>query len=136
MDETNLRKFVRRAIAFFSRTHASGHRFLSDSLSGFHARIWFPHVPLAIGLGLFGFRNLVPLLTEIGNLRTGTVHYSPVQEFRALPEFFHDLGKGPHSLIGLLEILMAVGLLFRSRFAWSVAQKKQKEKRESLPGLP
>ena len=121
MNETILRKFVRRAMAFFSRTHASGHRFLSDSLSGFHARIWFPHVPLAIGLGLFGLRNLVPLLTEIGNLRTGAVHYSPVQEFRALPEFFHDLGKGPHSLIGILEILMAVGLLFRSRFAWSVA---------------
>lgn len=112
---------MRRASSFLSGLEASGRTFLSLSLSRFHARLWFPHVPLALGLMLFGFRNLHPLLTEIANLRTGAVHYSPVQEFRALPEFFHDLGKGPHSLIGILEILMAVGLLFRSRFAWSVA---------------
>lgn len=81
---------------------------------------WFPHVPLALGLGVFGYRNIHPLIRQIGLLREGSIHYGPVQEFSALPAFFHDLTKGPHSIIGIVEILMSLGLLFRSRFAWSV----------------
>ncbi|MHB8543039.1 MAG: ion channel [Leptospirales bacterium] len=83
-------------------------------------QVWFPHVPLALGLGLFGYRNIRPLLDQVGLLREGNIHFGPVEKFNDLPAFFHDLTKGPHSIIGIVEILMAVGLLFRSRFAWSV----------------
>lgn len=121
MSEKGVRRMLRRMVVAVPLLKASWRQKLMHSLARFRPGLWFPHIPLALGLGMFGYRNIHPLLREIGRLRSGTEHYGPVQEFRALPEFFHDLTKGPHSIIGLLEILMAVGLLFRSRFAWSVA---------------
>lgn len=121
MSEKGVRKMLRRMEMAVPLLKASWRQKLMHSLARFRPELWFPHIPLSLGLGMFGYRNIYPLLREIGRLRSGAEYYGPVQEFRALPEFFHDLTKGPHSIIGLLEILMAVGLLFRSRFAWSVA---------------
>jgi voltage-gated potassium channel len=76
------------------------------------ARYWFPHIPLALGLAAAG-----ALLLEV-----------VVQAQRAvlLAEFPRHLidfrpSSMPFVLIGLAMLVMSVGLLFRSRFAWLVA---------------
>jgi voltage-gated potassium channel len=76
------------------------------------ARYWFPHVPLALALVGAGYLLL-------------RVVY--VQQRKVLLSDFprHIFGFGPASmplvLIGVAMVVMSVGLLFRSRFAWMVA---------------
>jgi voltage-gated potassium channel len=89
---------------------------LRNRLQQLHQRIggrhWFPHVPLAILLGLGGFWLLQ---NDLG------------REWRAVIDHVlkgnMDLRPGllPPILIGLGMLIMAVGLLFRSRLAWLMA---------------
>lgn len=85
-----------------------------------HLRRWFPQVPLAIAMALLGFRNAFPLLTQVHLIRAELSTHGPVEDFQHLPRLFHFLGGIPHTVLGLVEILMSIGLLFRSRFAWTV----------------
>ncbi|HET7557307.1 MAG TPA: ion channel [Rhodanobacteraceae bacterium] len=75
-------------------------------------RYWFPHVPLAILLGLGGF-----ILLKWG---TGSYWHRFASEIAAgslqvAPRML------PQLLIGCGMLTMACGLLFRSRLAWSMA---------------
>lgn len=77
-----------------------------------HGRLWFPHVPLALLLGLGGFWLLQQDLganwrTYASELLEGGSHLNP----RLLPPL----------LIGGGMLTMAFGLLWRSRLAWSMA---------------
>ncbi|TAN07463.1 MAG: voltage-gated potassium channel protein [Rhodanobacteraceae bacterium] len=89
---------------------------LRNRIQQLHKRIggrhWFPHVPLAILLGLGGFWLLQ---SELG------------RHWRHILDQLLSGGQGLHPallppiLIGLGMLIMAFGLLFRSRLAWSMA---------------
>lgn len=91
-------------------------QFLRNRLQQLHKRIggehWFPHVPLAILLGLGGFWLLQ---TDLG------------RQWRHILDQLLSGGHGLHPallpplLIGLGMLIMALGLLFRSRLAWMMA---------------
>ena len=76
------------------------------------ARHWFPHVPLAVLLGLGGFWLLQ---TDLG------------RQWRHILDLLLHGGQGLHPallpplLLGLGMVTMALGLLFRSRLAWIMA---------------
>lgn len=75
-------------------------------------RYWFPHVPLALLLGLGGWWVLA---SRFGNHWEGYVHLLLESPFSMAP---HVL---PSLLIGGGMVLMAIALLWRSRLAWTVA---------------
>ncbi|TAN07321.1 MAG: voltage-gated potassium channel protein [Rhodanobacteraceae bacterium] len=76
------------------------------------ARHWFPHVPLALLLGFGGFWLLQ---TDLG------------RQWRHILDLLLNGGRGLHPsllpplLLGLGMLIMALGLLFRSRLAWIMA---------------
>lgn len=84
-----------------------------------HPKFWFPHGVLALILILLGIRNVLPLLQQIRLLSEGIIRYGPVEDFSHLPAFFHHWMGSLRSFIGILQILMGMGLVFRSRFAWA-----------------
>lgn len=76
------------------------------------ARYWFPHIPLAAALAGAGFLLLRLVLT--------------LQRHVLLSDFPRHIldfrpASMPYVLIGVAMVVMSVGLLFRSRFAWIVA---------------
>ena len=77
-----------------------------------HAEYWFPHIPLAAALAGAGYLLL-------------SVVYA-LQRRVLLSDFPHHIfefrpASMPYVLIGVAMLVMSVGLLFRSRFAWIVA---------------
>ena len=75
------------------------------------ARYWFPHVPLALAVAWAGFLPLRRVFT--------TYRYTLLSDFpRHIFEF--PPARMPYVLIGVAMLVMSVGLLFRSRFAWIV----------------
>ncbi|NKZ37608.1 hypothetical protein HF690_01410 [Oleiagrimonas citrea] len=79
---------------------------------------WFPHIPLALAVGLAGIAELIPSLKSLRRLNF-FVHMS-AQDLSSLSQGFgslaiHGLSQG---IIGGLLVLLGVGLLWRSRLAW------------------
>lgn len=76
------------------------------------ARYWFPHIPLALALAGAGYLllNLV-FVAQRSVLLSDFPHH--ILDFRP--------ASMPYVLIGVAMLVMSVGLLFRSRFAWIVA---------------
>ena len=76
------------------------------------ARYWFPHVPLAAALAAAGL-----LLLRLALALQQSVLLSD------FPRHILDFKPAsmPNVLIGVAMVVMSVGLLFRSRFAWIVA---------------
>ncbi|MGH8114547.1 MAG: ion channel, partial [Rhodanobacteraceae bacterium] len=91
-------------------------QFLRNRIQQLHKRVggkhWFPHVPLAFLLGLGGFWLLQ---TDLG------------RQWRHVVQQLLNGGQGLHPallpplLIGVGMVIMALGLLFRSRLAWTMA---------------
>jgi voltage-gated potassium channel len=75
-------------------------------------RYWFPHIPLALALAGAGF---LILRLVVGFQQKILFANFPHQIFDFTPKSM------PYVLIGVAMIVMSVGLLFRSRFAWIVA---------------
>ena len=75
------------------------------------ARFWFPHIPLALALAGAGYL----LLRAVYALHRQVL----LSDF---PSHIFDfaLTSVPYVLIGVAMLVMSVGLLFRSRFAWIV----------------
>lgn len=75
------------------------------------ARYWFPHVPLALALAWAGFLPLRRIFR--------TYHHILLTDF---PVHILDFppARMPDVLLGVAMLVMCVGLLFRSRFAWIV----------------
>jgi voltage-gated potassium channel len=75
-------------------------------------RYWFPHIPLALALAGGGY-----LILRI------IVEFQRAVLLSDFPHHILDLRPQsmPYVLIGVAMLVMSVGLLFRSRFAWIVA---------------
>jgi voltage-gated potassium channel len=75
------------------------------------ARYWFPHVPLALAVAWAGFLPLRRVFT--------TYRHVLITDF---PRHILDFppARMPYVLIGIAMLVMSVGLLFRSRFAWII----------------
>ncbi|HJP97748.1 MAG TPA: voltage-gated potassium channel protein [Rhodanobacteraceae bacterium] len=91
---------------------------LRNRLQRLHQRVggthWFPHVPLAILLALGG---LWLLQTDLGRQWQSILAQllNPSRSGGLRPEYL------PPLLIGIGMLIMAAGLLFRSRLAWTMA---------------
>lgn len=82
--------------------------------------LWFPQLPLALAVGVAGGLALLPAVTRYLN------DYFHLK-FAGLTSSLHPLAvsvpelilKGvPNAAIGAVQLLVAIGLLLRSRFAW------------------
>jgi voltage-gated potassium channel len=76
------------------------------------ARYWFPQIPLALALAFAGFLLLWIMFghqarTLLSDFPSNILRFSPASM--------------PYLLIGLAMLIMSIGLLFRSRFAWIIA---------------
>jgi voltage-gated potassium channel len=78
---------------------------------------WFPHVPLALAVGLAGLVQTVP---SVGRLQQLIAF--PSQELGGLSDGYSLLAiRGvPQDVIGVLLLIMSLGLLWRSRLAWVI----------------
>ncbi|MGH7058409.1 MAG: hypothetical protein ACREFZ_11160, partial [Acetobacteraceae bacterium] len=83
-----------------------------------HASAWWPHVPLAI---LVGATGVLQILLTSGSLKrllaAGGNSIVSMAGGLGIPE----IRGAPQEAIGGLLILVAIGLLFRSRLAWVIA---------------
>lgn len=80
--------------------------------------LWFPHIPLALAVGLAG---LVQLLPYLGSVQKLVSFFSvPTQELGGFRQGFGTLAIHGVSqeLIGYLLLMLSVGLLWRLRLAW------------------
>jgi len=80
--------------------------------------LWFPHIPLALAVGLAG---LVQLLPYLGSVQKLVSFFSvPTQELGSFRQGFGTLAIHGVSqeLIGYLLLLLSLGLLWRLRLAW------------------
>lgn len=75
------------------------------------APYWFPHVPLAVGLAFAGF---LLLAITFGSRFHGLISGFPEHVLSFPPASM------PYLLIGVAMLIMSVGLIFRSRFAWII----------------
>lgn len=84
-----------------------------------HTRVWFPQVPLAL---LVGAQGLLHILLASGSLR-GLLQEIATPPISALARGVHVLpiGAASHLGIGILLVLVAIGMLWRSRLAWLLA---------------
>jgi len=76
------------------------------------ARNWFPQIPLALALAWAGFLPLRHVFNRQSNVLLADFPRH-ILDFRP--------ASMPYVLIGVAMLVMSVGLLFRSRFAWIVA---------------
>ena len=93
---------------------------LSSLIRQAKGKSWFPQLPLAAGMIILGGRNVLPVFDHIRMIRQQYLAMGPVEDFRHLPDVFHTFSGMPHVVIGTIEILMSIGLLMKSRFAWTV----------------
>lgn len=82
--------------------------------------VWFPHVPLALAVGVAGLIAILP------TIRRYAAQYLDLNLSRLFDAIHPISGHVPHLIltgvptvvVGALQILIAVGLLGRSRIAW------------------
>lgn len=73
---------------------------------------WFPHFPLGFAVAALGVLNLLPLIRYLG-LRPPSPVVTDVLGLAAL----HGV---PQIIAGIMLIVMAIGLLLRSRLSWTI----------------
>lgn len=84
-----------------------------------HTNVWFPHVPLAV---LVGAQGVLHILMAIGSLRSLlTALAAPSLSTLAGGVGILRIGTASHLAIGVLLVLVAFGMLWRSRLAWVLA---------------
>ncbi|WP_291521139.1 voltage-gated potassium channel protein [Acidithiobacillus sp.] len=94
-----------------ARWHARGQRWANI----LHLEHWYPHFPIAAAVGFLGLFNILPALEHLLGLsyvgRLADVSHSFVLDaFRGIPQ----------GAAGIILLIMSLGLLFRSRFAWAI----------------
>lgn len=82
-----------------------------------HTSLWFPHVPLFLAVGSMGLLQLRHAL-GIGLIAHVTAADLLNMSHQALIAVVHG---APSATAGVFLVLMAVGLLTRSRLAWAIA---------------
>ena len=87
----------------------------------FRTDLWFPHIPLALIAGGAGLQALLPTvrryLQEYLHLHFDGIVHGPL--IGQMPELI--LRGVPGAVVGVLQIVVAFGLLLRSRLAWIAA---------------
>lgn len=88
-----------------------GKRILLGFGRSLRVRYWFPHIPLSLGLAWSGFLVL------------SVIYAANPQLLSDFPENLLNVKPAmmPFLLAGVAMLIMSVGLLFRSRFAWTIA---------------
>lgn len=85
--------------------------------------LWFPQLPLALAVGVAGALALLPAVT-------GYLDEYLHLQFAGLTDSLHPLAENipelilkgvPNAVVGAVQILVAIGLVLRSRFAWVTA---------------
>ncbi|AEM49170.1 MULTISPECIES: voltage-gated potassium channel protein [Acidithiobacillus] len=80
-----------------------------------HLEDWYPHFPIAAAVGFLGIFNILPALEHllglsyVGSL-AAVSHSFVLDAFRGIPQ----------GAAGVILLIMSMGLLFRSRFAWAL----------------
>lgn len=82
-----------------------------------HANAWFPHVPLAILVGATGLLQIILTSGSLPRLLTAGNSIVTLAGGLGVPE----MRGAPQEAIGGLLVLVAIGLLWRSRLAWVIA---------------
>jgi voltage-gated potassium channel len=78
-------------------------------------RFWFPHVPLFLAVAVFGILELSPVAGRLIGL-------NPADLLETLQNLLHaGIRYTPQAAAGLLLVIMSVGLLMRSRLAWTIS---------------
>jgi voltage-gated potassium channel len=78
-------------------------------------RFWFPHVPLFLAAAIFGILEFSPVAVRLLGLNP--------EDLRAALQDILDAGvrHTPQAAAGVLLLVMSIGLLMRSRLAWSIS---------------
>ena len=78
---------------------------------------WFPHLPLAVGVGLLGLLQFIPALQTA----LGLPDYDKSLAGQ-LSSFWEAAVQGvPQGVMGVFLVIVSFGLAFRSRLAWVVS---------------
>nr|MBU2746871.1 voltage-gated potassium channel protein [Acidithiobacillus montserratensis] len=80
---------------------------------------WFPHIPLALAVGLLGALAILNVLPDLLHLFPQLSDLAPADGLTQAP-LLSALGTIPEAIVGIVLLLMAFGLLFRSRFSWAI----------------
>lgn len=81
-----------------------------------HLDIWFPHVVLATAVALFGLFKISPEISRSFGLRLASAVHE-LHSASALPPSVQGI---PSIVIGIFLIIMAIGMLLRSKLAWVI----------------
>lgn len=82
----------------------------------FHLDWWFPHIPLALAVALFGAATVSPDIARRFGLDVFS-GASATPSFVPLQSALHGV---PATVIGIFLIIMAIGLLLRSKLTWVI----------------
>ncbi len=80
-----------------------------------HLEDWYPHFPIAAAVGFLGLFNILPALEHLLGLSytdslADVSHSFVLDAFRGVPQ----------GAAGVVLLIMSLGLVFRSRFAWAI----------------
>ncbi|MCL5769958.1 MAG: voltage-gated potassium channel protein [Planctomycetes bacterium] len=81
---------------------------------------WFPHVVVAVAVGLLGLANLLDGIMRGAPGFPALVHFKPMLPIGQVLKL-RGLAGIPQAAAGAVILVMSLGLAFRSRFAWAVA---------------
>jgi voltage-gated potassium channel len=79
-----------------------------------HLDLWFPHVVLAAAVALFGLFKISPEIPHMFGLHLA----SNVQALRPSLAMHAAVHSVPSIVIGMFLVIMAIGMLLRSKLAW------------------
>jgi voltage-gated potassium channel len=109
-----------RTPAKFAAVRAGGRRFSVRWRRRLRTDLWFPHVPLALAVGGAGLFALLPSMRQVAaeylHLNIGALLGALKPISGNVPELI--LSGVPTVLVGILQLVIALGLLARSRVAW------------------
>ncbi|WP_461271907.1 voltage-gated potassium channel protein [Acidithiobacillus sp.] len=94
-------------------------RFVAKAQAVLYLNIWFPQVPMAIAVGLLGVLAILNALPHLTQLFPELAALAPATSLTQAP-LLSALGTVPEAVAGFVLLLMAFGLLFRSRFSWAI----------------
>ncbi|MEY2340857.1 voltage-gated potassium channel protein [Acidithiobacillus sp. IBUN Pt1247-S3] len=80
---------------------------------------WFPQIPLALAVAGLGAISVLQALPALQSLIPQLAVITPSRTLTELP-VMSDLGAIPALVIGVILLIMALGLVFRSRLSWAL----------------
>jgi len=84
-----------------------------------HLERWFPHVPMALAVGLLGGLSVLETLPNLAKVFPELQVITPSTSLTEVP-LLSALGTVPELVAGIVLLIMAFGLFFRSRFSWVI----------------